>query len=208
MKRIAWIALALLLALTLSGCQRQVEEEEPVPNPIATITMQDGSVMRFELRPDCAPNTVANFVKLANSGFYDGLQFFRVVVGAFIQGGDPLNNGTGDPGYAIKGEFAANGVQNTLSHSRGVISMARQSGYDTAGSQFFILQGNFPADYDGLYAAFGTALDEATIGVIDTIAGQPADTSYRPITRQIIATIRVETFDVEYEPVTLDRVKK
>ena len=204
MKRIALILLALLMALGLSGCKPE-EPEEPVPNPIATITMRDGSQMRFELRPDCAPNTVANFVALANAGFYDGQQFFKVVVGAFIQAGDPRNNGTGDPGYAIKGEFSANGFNNPLSHSRGVISMARQSGYDTAGSQFFILQGNYPADYDGLYAAFGTALDEETISVIDAIASQPTDYNYLPITRQVIARIRVETFEAEYEPVTTSR---
>ena len=204
MKRIALTLLALTLALCLAGCGRK-EPEEPAPNPIATITMQDGSQMRFELRPDCAPNTVANFVALANAGFYDGQQFFKVVVGAFIQAGDPKNNGTGDPGYAIKGEFSANGFDNPLSHNRGVISMARQSGYDTAGSQFFILQGNYPADYDGLYAAFGTALDEATISVIDAIASQPTDYSYLPITHQVIARIRVETFDVEYKPTTTQR---
>ena len=207
MKRFVLILLALALTLALSA-YREEEPEEPAPNPIATITMEDGSQMRFVLRPDCAPNTVANFVSLANRGFYDGHQFFRVIVGGFIQGGDPKDDGTGDPGYAIKGEFSANGFNNPLSHNRGMISMARQSGYDSAGSQFFILQGNFPADYDGIYAAFGTAADEATIAVIDRIATEPADESCRPIRLQVITSIRVETFGVEYEPQTLERVKK
>ncbi|MBR1822064.1 MAG: peptidylprolyl isomerase [Clostridia bacterium] len=179
-----------------------------VPNPVATITMSDGGQMRFTLYPDLAPNTVANFIKLANRGFYDGQQFFRIVAGVFIQGGDPNNNGTGDPGYAIKGEFADNGfAQNTVSHLRGTISMARPSGYDTAGSQFFIMQGSYP-EYDGRYAAFGSIDkdDEASFAVLDAIASQPTDSTYLPLTRQVIATIRVETFDADYgDPETLER---
>ena len=135
-KRIAIVAAAgaVLLAAALILILKLTEPkapEEPRPNPVATITMSDGRQMRFELYPDQAPNTVNNFIRLSNSGFYNNLQFFRIVAGVFIQGGDPNNNGTGDPGYAIRGEFEENGVNNTVSHMRGAISMARQSGNDT-----------------------------------------------------------------------------
>ncbi len=199
------LAVAIILLLNLGGPK---EQEEVVPNPVATITMSDGSQMRFTLYPDQAPNTVANFIKLANRGFYDGQQFFRIVAGVFIQGGDPQNNGTGDPGYAIKGEFADNGFpQNTVSHMRGAISMARPSGYDTAGSQFFIMQGSYP-EYDGRYAAFGSidANDAASLDTLDAIGSQATDSTYLPLTRQVIATIRVETFEADYgDPETLER---
>ncbi len=199
------LAVAIILLLNLGGPK---EPEEVVPNPVATITMSDGSQMRFTLYPDQAPNTVANFIKLANRGFYDGQQFFRIVAGVFIQGGDPQNNGTGDPGYAIKGEFADNGFpQNTVSHMRGAISMARPSGYDTAGSQFFIMQGSYP-EYDGRYAAFGSidANDAASLDTLDAIGSQATDSTYLPLTRQVIATIRVETFEADYgDPETLER---
>ncbi len=199
------LAVAIILLLNLGGPK---EQEEVVPNPVATITMSDGSQMRFTLYPDQAPNTVANFIKLANRGFYDGQQFFRIVAGVFIQGGDPQNNGTGDPGYAIRGEFAENGfTQNTVSHMRGAISMARTSGYDTAGSQFFIMQGSYP-EYDGRYAAFGSidANDAASLDTLDAIGSQATDSTYLPLTRQVIATIRVETFEADYgDPETLER---
>jgi len=205
MKRFC-LMLSLLLAIALlAGCGKK-EEPEPIPNPIATITMEDGSQMRFELKPDAAPNTVANFVNLANTGFYDGQHFFRVVSGVLIQGGDPNNDGTGDPGYAIVGEFAENGFENSLSHLRGVISMCRQSHYDSAGSQFFILQGSYP-EYDGKYAAFGTILDEQSLNTLDEIASQPVDGYYEPLYRQVIKTIRVDTFDGSYSPVTTQRPK-
>ena len=193
---------ALILILKLTEPR---EPEEETPNPVATITMSDGKQMRFELFPDQAPNTVANFIKLSNSGFYNGLQFYRVVAGVFIQGGDPNNDGTGGPNYAIKGEFMENGVDNSVSHMRGAISMARQSGYDTAGSQFFIMQGSYP-EYDGWYAAFGMIQDEESLAVLDSIASQPTDSNYLPLTRQVIQTIRVETFDVDYgDPETIKR---
>ena len=200
MKRMLCAALVLALMLVLTGCRR--EEPEPTPNPIATITMADGSVMRFELHLDAAPNTVANFCELANKGFYDGLEFFRVVPGVFIQSGDPNNDGTGDAGYTIKGEFTKNGVTNDLSHNRGVISMARKEGYNTASSQFFIMQGNYP-EYDGSYAAFGTALDEETLTTLDAIASQPVDGHYLPYKRQVIQTVRVNTHNVELEAETI-----
>ena len=195
------LALVVLLIVTLTN---RPEPEEPPPNPVATITMSDGSRMRLVLYRAEAPNTVANFVKLANSGFYDGQQFFRIVSGVFIQAGDPNNNGTGDPGYAIKGEFADNGVKNEVSHSRGTISMARTSDYDSAGSQFFIMQGSYP-EYDGRYAAFGRIEDEESLATLDAIAAEPVDSNYLPLTRQVIDTIRVETFDVDYEPETTAR---
>ena len=185
---------ALILILKLTEPR---EPEEEAPNPVATITMSDGKQMRFELFPDQAPNTVANFIKLSNSGFYNGLQFYRVVAGVFIQGGDPNNDGTGGPNYAIKGEFMENGVDNSVSHMRGAISMARQSGYDTAGSQFFIMQGSYP-EYDGWYAAFGMIQDEESLAVLDSIASQPTDSNYLPLTRQVIRSIHVETYGEEY----------
>ena len=176
--------------------------------------MSDGSVMRFELRPDMAPNTVANFIALANRGFYDtgtnrSIQFFRVIAGAFIQAGDPRNDGTGDPGYAIRGEFADNGwPENTLSHARGTISMARQRDYDSAGSQFFIMHYNYP-EYDGQYAAFGAIRedDAESFATLDAIAAQPVVGSFVPLTRQVISSIRVETYGEKYEAETIERKK-
>lgn len=194
MKRILCAILMIVLCLALCSCKE--EEVVPVPNPIATITMEDGRTMRFELQLGVAPNTVANFCSLANDGFYDGQEFFRVVPGVLIQAGDPNNDGTGHAGYTIKGEFAKNKFENSLSHNRGVISMARREDYNSASSQFFILQGNYP-EYDGSYAAFGIAMDEATLGVLDEIASQPVDGYYLPLKRQIISTIRVNTHDVD-----------
>ena len=189
------LAGALLLILKLTEPKAP---EEPDPNPVATITMSDGAQMRFELYPDKAPNTVANFISLANGGKYNNRQFFRVVAGVLIQGGDPEDNGTGGPGYTIKGEFSENGFKgNDISHLRGTISMARQSGYDTAGSQFFIMQGNY-SEYDGKYAAFGRAADEQTLSVLDAIAAQPTDSNYLPLTRQVIRSVSVDTFGVDY----------
>ena len=198
------LLLAGLLLLILKLTEPKVEEE-PAPNPVATITMSDGAQMRFELYPDQAYNTVANFISLANRGFYNNHQFYRIVAGVFIEGGDPLDNGTGGPGYAIKGEFLENGFTgNDISHTRGAISMARQSGYDTAGSQFFIMQGSYP-EYDGKYAAFGRAADAQTLTVLDAIASQPTDSTYLPLTRQVIRSVSVNTFGVEYsEPVKIE----
>jgi peptidyl-prolyl cis-trans isomerase B (cyclophilin B) len=192
---------ALLLAGVLLLILKLTEPkapEEPDPNPVATITMSDGTQMRFELYPDKAPNTVANFISLANGGKYNNRQFFRIVAGVLIQGGDPEDNGTGGPGYTIRGEFSENGFKgNDISHLRGTISMARQSNYDTAGSQFFIMQGSY-SEYDGKYAAFGRAADEQTLSVLDAIAAQPTDSNYLPLTRQVIRSISVDTFGVDY----------
>jgi len=205
MKRLCLIITLILLITLMAGCGKK-EEPEQVPNPIATITMESGAQMRFELKPEYAPNTVANFVNLANTGFYDGQRFFRVVAGVLIQGGDPQNDGTGDAGYAIAGEFAENGFENNLSHLRGTISMSRQSHFDSASSQFFILQGSYP-EYDGKYAAFGSILDEESLNTLDELASQPVDGYYEPLYRQVIKTIRVDTFDAEYNPVTTERPK-
>ena len=209
---VAIAAGALLLAGVLLLILKLTEPkapEEPVPNPVATITMSDGAQMRFELYPDKAPNTVANFISLANGGKYNNRQFFRIVAGVLIQGGDPEDNGTGGPGYTIKGEFSENGFKgNDISHLRGTISMARQSGYDTAGSQFFIMQGSY-SEYDGKYAAFGRAADEQTLSVLDAIAAQPIDSNYLPLTRQVIRSVSVDTFGVDYgEPQKIENEDK
>lgn len=196
MKRLLTALLALILLLSLAGCGREeTDPYEGVPDPVATITLSDGSVMRAELYPRQAPNTVGNFIALANSGFYDGLEIFRVVTRAFIQTGDPLNNGTGGPGYAIRGEFAENGYEgNTLSHTRGVLSMChRVDEPDSAGSQFFIMQGSFPADYDGKYAAFGKLMDEESLRTLNAVASVAVDANFRPLVITKIETIRVDT---------------
>ena len=203
MKRLTFLAVLIAACLVLAACGKKQDPYADVPNPIATITMADGREMLFELQLATAPNTVANFVTLANSGFYDGLEFFRVVPGVLIQSGDPRNDGTGTADWLIPGEFSANGFQNDLSHNRGVLSMARQeSNCDSASSQFFIMQGNYP-EYDGRYAAFGTALNEETLQVIDFIASQPVDGYYVPLQRQVIQTIRVNTHGYEFEAETL-----
>ena len=159
-------------------------------DPVATITMEDGSKIIVELYPDMAPNTVQNFIELANSGYYDGLIFHRVISGFMIQGGDPNGNGTGGPGYSIKGEFASNGyTANTLSHERGVISMAHSTAYDSAGSQFFIMHAD-AAYLDGEYAAFGKVV--SGMEVVDEIASVNTNSSNKPLTEQVIKSIRVK----------------
>jgi peptidyl-prolyl cis-trans isomerase B (cyclophilin B) len=152
------------------------------------ITMNNESVIKLELYPEIAPITVENFVKLANEGFYDGLIFHRVIAGFMIQGGDPQGIGIGGPGYSIKGEFAANGVKNDLSHERGVISMARSSGFDTAGSQFFICHAD-STFLDGQHAAFGRVVEG--IDVVDEIASVATDFRDMPYEPQTIKTITV-----------------
>ncbi len=173
----------------------QPQEGTDMKNPIATITMKDGSVMKLELYPDVAPNTVKNFISLANSGFYDGLTFHRIIAGFMIQGGDPMGNGVGGPDYSIKGEFAANGFENNLKHTRGVISMARAMDPDSAGSQFFIMHADAP-HLDGSYAAFGMLLEGFT--VLDKIAMSKTGRNDAPVTPVVIDTIRVDTFGVDY----------
>ena len=185
---------ALLCALLLAGCLSALAEENR--NPVATIEMENGGVITVELYPDVAPNTVANFVELANAGFYDGVIFHRVIAGFVIQGGDPTGTGMGGPGYAIKGEFAANGIENDLSHTRGVISMARSMNPDSAGSQFFIMHQDYTG-LDGQYAAFGQVLEG--MDVVDAIATTATDANDRPLEEQVIKSVRVETQGVTYE---------
>ncbi len=170
-------------------------------NPIVTFTMENGDVMKAELYPDVAPNTVNNFISLVKKGFYDGLIFHRVIAGFMIQGGDPEGSGMGGPGYSIKGEFNYNGVENNLKHSRGVLSMARAQHPDSAGSQFFIMHADAP-HLDGQYAAFGKLVDGED--VLDSIASIDTDWSDRPRTPQVMKTVTVDTFGVDYaEPETL-----
>jgi len=164
-------------------------------NPIATITMQSGKQIVLELYPDVAPNTVNNFIALANAGFYNGLIFHRVIRGFMIQGGCPNGTGTGGPGYGIFGEFAQNGFNNPLKHTRGVISMARAMAPNSAGSQFFIMHADAP-HLDGAYAAFGKVTEG--LDVVDEIADQYTDFSDRPYEKQVIKSITVETFGVTY----------
>ena len=170
-------------------------------NPIVTITMADGSIIKAELYPEIAPNTVNNFISLVKKGFYDGLIFHRVINGFMIQGGDPDGNGTGGPGYEIKGEFSGNGFKNDLKHTAGVLSMARTMIPDSAGSQFFIMHKDAP-HLDGAYAAFGKVIEG--LDVVDSIAQTATDYSDRPLEDQVMKTVTVETFGVEYpEPETV-----
>ena len=164
-------------------------------NPVFTITMSDGREMKGELYPDIAPQSVGNFTALANSGFYDGLTFHRVIPGFMIQGGDPKGIGIGGPGYCIKGEFAANGVDNPLKHTYGVLSMARSMMPDSAGSQFFIMTSDSP-HLDGQYAAFGKVLEG--MDVAEDIVKTKRDASDRPLEPQVMASIRVDTFGACY----------
>ena len=158
-------------------------------NPIATIEMYNGGIMKAELYPEIAPNTVRNFVALANSGFFNGVIFHRVIEDFMIQGGDPTGMGTGGPGYRIAGEFSANGFINNLKHDRGVLSMARSMMPNSAGSQFFIMHARSP-HLDGQYAAFGKLIEGYE--VLDKIATTPTTSSDRPIEEQRIKTIMVD----------------
>lgn len=199
MKRLLCIALCLILLGTM-GCtsgEKNKTEEETMHSeyPIATITMKDGGVIKLELYPKIAPESVKNFISLANRKFYDGLIFHRVISGFMIQGGCPKGNGTGGPGYNIKGEFSANGVDNSLSHERGVISMARAMAYDSAGSQFFICHADSQF-LDGQYAAFGKVIEG--MDVVDAIASVKTNSQDKPLQDQVIDSIRVDTFGVEY----------
>ena len=164
-------------------------------NPIVTITMENGKVIKAELYPDVAPNTVANFVSLVEKGFYDGLIFHRVIPGFMIQGGDPTGTGMGGPGYRIAGEFRLNGFKNDLKHTRGVLSMARSMHPDSAGSQFFIMHADAP-HLDGQYAAFGKVIEG--MDAVDRIANCETNAQDRPLKEQKIKTATVETFGETY----------
>ncbi|MCR5467743.1 MAG: peptidylprolyl isomerase [Lachnospiraceae bacterium] len=164
-------------------------------NPIVTIEMESGEVIKAELYPEIAPNTVNNFISLINKGFYDGIIFHRVIKGFMLQGGDPEGIGIGGPGYSIKGEFSSNGFKNDLKHTPGVLSMARTMIPDSAGSQFFIMHQNAP-HLDGDYAAFGKVTEG--MEVVNHIAEVPTDYSDRPMVEQKMKKVTVETFGVEY----------
>ena len=164
-------------------------------NPIVTFEMEDGGVIKAELYPEIAPNSVNNFISLVSSGFYNGLIFHRVIPGFMIQGGDPQGTGMGGPGYHIKGEFLQNGFVNDLKHERGVLSMARAMDPNSAGSQFFIMHKNAP-HLDGAYAAFGKVIEG--IEVVDRIAKTVTDMDDRPRKDQRMKTVTVETFGVDY----------
>ena len=207
----ALLTALLLLACCLGGCAQKAPETKSTPaspageagqNPVATIEVRDFGTITVELYPDMAPNTVANFISLANSGFYEGVIFHRIIAGFMIQGGDPTGTGAGGPGYTIKGEFAANGfAQNTLKHTRGVISMARTQIPDSAGSQFFIMHAD--ANYlDGQYAAFGKVTDG--LDVVDAIATVKTGAGDRPVEDVVIDKVTVETYGVEYALEKLD----
>lgn len=169
-------------------------------NPIVTFEMENGDIMKAELYPEVAPNTVNNFISLVGKGYYDGLIFHRVIKGFMIQGGCPDGNGMGGPGYSIKGEFSQNGFVNQFPHTEGVLSMARAMNPDSAGSQFFIMHKNSP-HLNGAYAAFGKITEG--MDVVNKIADVKTDYSDKPVTEQKIKTVTVDTFGETYpEPET------
>lgn len=212
-------ALVLLLGIfAFAGCSKDKDDNADAgadnhveavtdKNPVATIRVKDFGEMKLELYYDIAPNTVKNFISLANSGFYNGLSFHRVYSGFMIQGGCPKGNGTGNPGYSIKGEFSSNGFENNLLHQRGVISMARSGMPDSAGSQFFIMHAD-SASLDGKYASFGMLIEG--FEVLDAIAATEVTLNMAsgemstPVEKVIIESISVDTFGVDYgEPETI-----
>ena len=164
-------------------------------NPVVTITMENGDVIKAELYPEVAPNTVNNFISLVKKGYYDGLIFHSVIRGFMIQGGCPQGTGMGGPGYSIKGEFSQNGVKNDLKHTEGVLSMARSMMPNSAGSQFFIMHKDAP-HLDGAYAAFGKVTEG--MNIVDKIANERTDYSDRPLKEQKIKSMTVDTFGVDY----------
>ncbi|MCR5783289.1 MAG: peptidylprolyl isomerase [Clostridia bacterium] len=224
MKRLTSTVLSVLLifaVLSFAGCGKDKETKEPTDNektskeenmqntdntsggalPTAVITLESGDKITLELYPDKAPNTVANFISLANKGFYNGTIFHRVIKGFMMQGGDPEGTGYGGPGYAIKGEFTNNGFKNDLKFERGTIGMGRSNFPDTAGSQFFICQAEYSYG-NGNYAAFGKVTDG--IEVVDKVCNSETDSRDRPLTDVIIKSITVDTHGADYgEPVTI-----
>lgn len=219
-RRMGTLLITAVLSLTLMGCStsnkensksqsndsgkeiyisKETEKKENDKNPVATIEMEDGKVIKLELYPEIAPNTVRNFISLANSKFYDGLIFHRVISGFMIQGGDPEGTGMGGPDYSIYGEFTNNDFENTLLHTKGVISMARSRDNNSAGSQFFIMHGDAP-NLDGDYAAFGKVIEG--LDVVDSIAKMETGSNDKPKKDIKIKFITVDTFGVNYnEPV-------
>lgn len=172
------------------------EQRSKDENPVVTITMENDEQIRIELYPDIAPNTVNNFISLIEDGFYDGLIFHRVIPDFMIQGGDPDGNGTGGPGYSIKGEFDSNGFDNDLKHTRGVISMARSQSPDSAGSQFFIMVNDSP-NLDGDYAGFGEVTDG--MDTVDKIVETERDNNDKPLEDQTMKKVEVDTKSFDYD---------
>jgi len=218
LKKIA-VFLLLTMGILLGGCaingktnkegkdssskaenQSKVKSEKDAKdkNPVVTIEMEDGSKIKVELYPEIAPNTVRNFVSLAEKGFYDGLIFHRVIPNFMIQGGDPKGTGAGGPDYTIKGEFKENNFENNLKHERGVISMARSKDVNSAGSQFFIMVKATPS-LDGKYAAFGKVIEG--MEVADKIVSTKTNTSDKPLIDQRMKKVTVDTFGVKYNEV-------
>ena len=205
------IFLSVLLAIVVLGlCAGAVclyvklttPDYSDVPYPTVNIVMESGDEIHLELYPAIAPNTVANFVTLAKSGYYDGLIFHRVIAGFVVQGGDPNGDGTGGPGYSIKGEFTENGFKNNLKHERGVISMARSMDNNSAGSQFFIMHKD-NTGLDGKYAAFGKVTDATSMTTIDKIAATKTDENDKPLTEWRIKSVTVDTHGYDYEVATI-----
>lgn len=215
MKKFMLIVMMLVIGSVLVACNakeevttpkvtnnEQVSMEEFIQyandvkeNPIATITMENGDEIVIELMPKIAPNTVANFIALANANFYDGLIFHRVIPSFMIQGGDPNGTGQGGPGYTIDGEFTGNGFNNVLSHERGVISMARSSDPNSAGSQFFIMV-DTATHLDGNYASFGKVV--SGLDTVDAIVNSERNSNDKPLEDQVIKSIRIDTKGFEY----------
>jgi peptidyl-prolyl cis-trans isomerase B (cyclophilin B) len=208
-KKIISLLMAIFLCLALTACTGSNKSSDSGSsktvdysndtNPVAEIVMSDGSVVKVELYPEAAPNTVNNFIYLANSGFYDGLTFHRIIPGFMIQGGDPKGDGTRGPGYSIAGEFKDNGFENNLKHTKGVISMARAQSYDSAGSQFFIMVADAKS-LDGQYAAFGKVTEG--IEVVDKIVGAERDSNDKPLESVVMRKVTVDLKGKTYsEPV-------
>jgi peptidyl-prolyl cis-trans isomerase B (cyclophilin B) len=177
---------------------KKKEGKKDMSNPIVTIEMENGDVIKVELYPEIAPNTVNNFVALISEGFYDSTLFHRVIPGFMIQGGDPEGTGMGGPGYSIKGEFTSNGFQNNLKHSRGVLSMARAMKPNSAGSQFFIMTEDSP-HLDGQYASFGKVMEG--MEAVDKIVNVSRDRNDRPAEDQRMKKVTVDTFGIKYDDV-------
>ncbi|MCM3127789.1 peptidylprolyl isomerase [Paenibacillus provencensis] len=206
-KGFKFLFLLTALVVILTGCGKDTAENDelefggigvPDPeksHPVATLELSNGKQIVMELYPEIAPNTVNNFISLANSGFYDGTIFHRVIPNFMIQGGDPEGTGTGGPGYSIKGEFTSNGVKNHLLHVRGVVSMARSNDLDSAGSQFFIVQAD-SEHLDNLYAAFGKVTEG--LDVVDEIANLERDQNDRPVDPPVMTKVTVDTLGVDY----------
>lgn len=165
-------------------------------NPLVTFEMENGDIMKAELYPEIAPNTVKNFISLIQKGFYDGVIFHRVIPGFMIQGGDPQGMGIGGPGYQIKGEFKSNGFPNDLKHTRGVLSMARSANPNSAGSQFFVMVADAP-HLDGQYAAFGKVIEG--MEAADTIVSQKRNPNDKPLEPQMMKKVTVELFGEQYD---------